>query len=282
MPTYTIEDDTCCILLSVGGVNRLDLPKDETVLRIVLAGEVGNESGVDEVWLVYEGKHTWEIPWNDVTVDGNTPSNVEDLRTEILALLNAGGCVITPVEILPNVGFGSNVPDGGGTFNPMAGWQYINVNQGGGAQIQYGPSRIDFDCPGADDFSTVDCYLGITVNDGVDNFLIDSTLDLTFSFDYNRYDARSGSEIYVALYDVNAGVYWAKDYAASDYGTITETILPGNWNPGFPPHGLPSAGYPPGTDLAICFATQIQDFTGSHREDSFYIDSVSITHDVCI
>jgi len=89
MPTWVITRETDFLLIKKNNVSVATLPKTEIVLQVVLAGEYGNESGIDEVWILYEGKYSWEIPYSDCTVTAATPVSAEDLRTKLLAELNA-------------------------------------------------------------------------------------------------------------------------------------------------------------------------------------------------
>lgn len=90
MPTWVITSDTAPFLnVKENNVSVATLPKSEVVLQVVLAGESTNETDTDQVWIVYEGKYTWNIPYDDVTVAAVTASSAEDLRTKLLAELNA-------------------------------------------------------------------------------------------------------------------------------------------------------------------------------------------------
>ncbi len=92
MATWVLADESCNINYKQNGVSHRTLPKDLTVLEIVLAGEPLNDTSVDCVFVRYEGKYAIELPYNDTTIGATSYASAELLRAAILALLNSNPC----------------------------------------------------------------------------------------------------------------------------------------------------------------------------------------------
>lgn len=92
MATWVLTDESCNINYKQNGVSHRTLPKELTVLEIVLAGEPLNDTLVDNVFVRYEGKYAMELPWNDTTIGATSYGSAELLRAAILTLLNTNPC----------------------------------------------------------------------------------------------------------------------------------------------------------------------------------------------
>lgn len=92
MATWVLTDESCNINYKQNGVSHRTLPKELTVLEIVLAGEPLNDTSVDCVFVRYEGKYAVELPYNDTTIGATGYASAELLRVAILALLNSNPC----------------------------------------------------------------------------------------------------------------------------------------------------------------------------------------------
>lgn len=92
MATWVLTDESCNINYKQNGVSHRTLPKELTVLEIVLAGEPLNDTSVDCVFVRYEGKYAVELPYNDTTIGATGYASAELLRIAILALLNSNPC----------------------------------------------------------------------------------------------------------------------------------------------------------------------------------------------
>ncbi len=100
MPTWAITDDTSSIAIAQNGVVIKNIDKDIVVLRIVPAGVGLNTTAIDQLYIEHDGEYSTQIPYNDVTVSGVTPSSVENFRTRVLTILNnngAGGGIDSPI-----------------------------------------------------------------------------------------------------------------------------------------------------------------------------------------
>lgn len=93
MATWVLTDESCNINYSRSGSTFRTLPKELTVLEIVLAGEPLNDTSVDNVFVRYNGKYVMELPYNDTTIGATGYGSAELLRAAILALLNSNPCV---------------------------------------------------------------------------------------------------------------------------------------------------------------------------------------------
>ena len=92
MATWVIVNESCNVNYKENGVSHRTLPKELTVLEIVLAGEPLNNTGVDCLFVRYEGKYAIELPINDTTIGATSYATVELLRVALLALLNTNPC----------------------------------------------------------------------------------------------------------------------------------------------------------------------------------------------
>lgn len=100
-----VSDGSCIVITDVTTLTKIEtIPKEKVVLQIVLAGEVNNKSGIDELWIQHDGQYSVEIPYTqcDVESAGVAPASVELFRSDVLALLNdnpsyplGGGKIIT-------------------------------------------------------------------------------------------------------------------------------------------------------------------------------------------
>lgn len=103
MPTWAITDDTSSIAIAQNGVVIKNIDKDIVVLRIVPAGVGLNTSAIDQLYIEHDGEYSTQIPYNDVTVSGVSPSSVENFRTRVLTILNnnggggGGGVIDSPI-----------------------------------------------------------------------------------------------------------------------------------------------------------------------------------------
>lgn len=91
MPTWAITDDTSSIAIAQNGVVIKNIDKDIVVLRVVPAGVGLNTTAIDQLYIEHDGEYSTQIPYNDVTVSGVTPSSVENFRTRVLTILNNNG-----------------------------------------------------------------------------------------------------------------------------------------------------------------------------------------------
>lgn len=137
MATWVLTNESCNINYKQNGVSHRTLPKELTVLEVVLAGEALNDTPVDNVFVRYEGKYAIELPYNDTTIGATGYGSAELLRAAILALLNSNPCAgggSGGGDILSDgsVDFISNETwdDGGGDTTQVSA-QGIQVDSGG-------------------------------------------------------------------------------------------------------------------------------------------------------
>lgn len=111
MPTYVITDDTSLLNISKNGVVK-NIDKDLVTLRIIPANTGLNTTSVDWLSIEHDGEYGTQIPWNDVTVSGNSPSSVENFRTRVLTILNnngSGGAGDMTAAVYDPAGYASQV-----------------------------------------------------------------------------------------------------------------------------------------------------------------------------
>lgn len=89
MATWQIVDESCNINFKQNGVSVGTYAKELITLEIVLAGEPLNDTAVDNVFVLHDGKYGIEIPYNDTT--GGYVS-AEALRSAITTLINTNPC----------------------------------------------------------------------------------------------------------------------------------------------------------------------------------------------
>lgn len=135
MATWVLTNESCNINYKQNGVSHRTLPKELTVLEVVLAGEALNDTSVDNVFVRYEGKYAIELPYNDTTIGATGYGSAELLRAAILALLNSNPCAGGgggDIKSDGSVNFTSNETwdDGGGDTTQVSA-QGIQVDSGG-------------------------------------------------------------------------------------------------------------------------------------------------------
>lgn len=89
MATWQIVDESCNINFKQNGVSVGTYAKELITLEIVLAGEPLNDTTVDNVFVLHDGKYGIEIPYNDTT--GGYVS-AEALRSALVTLINTNPC----------------------------------------------------------------------------------------------------------------------------------------------------------------------------------------------
>lgn len=154
MATWVLTNESCNINYKQNGVSHRTLPKELTVLEVVLAGEALNDTSVDNVFVRYEGKYAIELPYNDTTIGATGYGSAELLRAAILALLNSNPCA--------GGGGGDIKSDGSVNFTSNETW-----DDGGGDTTQVSAQGIQVDS------GSITSYVnrtkgGFETTDGVD------------------------------------------------------------------------------------------------------------------
>jgi len=85
---WTITDNSNLIQIEREGLEVFNNPKSDTEIKIVRAKSGDNTSDVDKLYIGADTSWPCQIPWNDVTVDGDTPTDVDDFSDLVEVILN--------------------------------------------------------------------------------------------------------------------------------------------------------------------------------------------------
>jgi hypothetical protein len=147
---WQIVDESCNINFKQGGVSVGTYAKELITLEIILAGEPLNDTLVDNVFVLHDGKYGVEIPYNDTT---GGYASAEALRAAITTLINTNPCT-------SGGGGGGGDIKSDGSVNFVAGETW---DAGGGFQTYVDPTTITLNGGGG---SLEILPTGINIGDG--------------------------------------------------------------------------------------------------------------------
>lgn len=188
------------------------------------------------------------------------------------------GCTPVVLETVGNNDFSSEVFIGGAG----AGSWVLLISATSGGDINWTPDQVNIISNDAFAF----LYLYYFTDTGVGlTTRIDRTVVNYLSFDLNSINVRNGKRLFLTLVAVDENYedahYVQIDLSSEPYGTYTMDIAPGDWIPGIPPGGTGLTGCgQAGCEPVVFFATTGN--AGSGRDDDYYIDNVSLTHNDCV
>ena len=88
MANWIITDNGTLIQIEHEGLEVFNNPKSDTEIKIVRAKTGDNTSSVDKLYIGFDTSWPCQINWNDVTVDGVAPTDVDDFSDKVEVILN--------------------------------------------------------------------------------------------------------------------------------------------------------------------------------------------------
>lgn len=85
---WVITDEGATIKVTHFAVEKYNSPKSDTQTKAVPSRTGDNTSGVDKLYIGNDNSYPCQIAWNDVTVSGDTPSDLEDFEDKVSTILN--------------------------------------------------------------------------------------------------------------------------------------------------------------------------------------------------
>lgn len=102
MANWIITDNGTLIQIEHEGLEVFNNPKSDTEIKIVRAKTGDNTSSVDKLYIGFDTSWPCQINWNDVTVDGVAPTDVDDFSDKVEVVLNnvsSGSGLQSPITV---------------------------------------------------------------------------------------------------------------------------------------------------------------------------------------